>query len=262
MKKTHKSKILTVALGASLCWGIGSGTAVAGNVLTSDDCIKCHTNAPQAIAAKGAKHKTEVTCTDCHQGHPPTIKDIIPQCSMCHEGKPHYELANCLSCHADPHAPLDINLAEGITDACLTCHTGQNEQLRKYPSKHTELSCTACHDSTHGRIPDCLQCHDPHASGQVMADCLSCHKVHMPTEVAYGEDMDSRQCAACHDSAYNLLINSQVKHAEVACATCHQSVHKMVPQCQDCHGVPHPAGLMSKFPKCGDCHGIAHNLNK
>jgi hypothetical protein len=35
----------------------------------------------------------------------------------------------------------------------------------------------------------------------------------------------------------------------------------MVPKCQDCHGVPHAAGIMSKFPKCGDCHGIAHDLN-
>ena len=251
-----------MALSAAICWGVGTGTAAAGAVLSSDDCIKCHSTAPQTIAEKGGKHKTEVSCTDCHQGHPPAVTDIIPQCSMCHEGESHFNLENCLSCHTDPHAPLDIHLAEGITAACLTCHTDQNDQLQKYPSKHTELSCTSCHDETHGRIPDCMQCHEPHAQGQVMADCLSCHKVHMPTEVSYSEDIDSRHCAACHEEAYDLLINSKVKHAELACATCHQDYHKMIPKCQDCHGVPHPAGLMAKFPTCGSCHGIAHNLNK
>jgi hypothetical protein len=34
-----------------------------------------------------------------------------------------------------------------------------------------------------------------------------------------------------------------------------------VPKCQDCHGTPHPAGMMAKFGKCGDCHGIAHDIN-
>jgi len=45
------------------------------------------------------------------------------------------------------------------------------------------------------------------------------------------------------------------------CAFCHQEKHKMVPKCQDCHGMPHPAGIMAKFPVCGECHKIAHDLN-
>jgi hypothetical protein len=35
----------------------------------------------------------------------------------------------------------------------------------------------------------------------------------------------------------------------------------MVPACQSCHGVPHPAAMMAKFTKCGECHNIAHDLN-
>ena len=45
------------------------------------------------------------------------------------------------------------------------------------------------------------------------------------------------------------------------CAFCHKEKHKTVPKCQDCHGTPHPAGMMAKFGKCGDCHGIAHDIN-
>ena len=61
--------------------------------------------------------------------------------------------------------------------------------------------------------------------------------------------------------AFNLLVASKAKHKTLLCVTCHQEKHKMVPKCQDCHGVPHAAGMMSKFPKCADCHGIAHDLN-
>ena len=32
-------------------------------------------------------------------------------------------------------------------------------------------------------------------------------------------------------------------------------------ECKDCHGAPHPAGIMARFPRCGDCHKIAHDLN-
>lgn len=264
MKNSQKRslKILaSMALTVTLCWTAGSGTAKANAVLSNDDCIKCHAAAPQTIDSKGGKHKTDVSCMDCHQGHPPTTADIIPQCNMCHEGEPHFALENCLGCHRDPHAPLDIKLAEGITDACLTCHTDQYDQLQKHPSLHTELSCSECHNA-HGLIPNCMQCHEPHIDNQQMAECLACHKVHMPADVAYAEDIPSTQCAACHDTAYDLLVNSQVKHADLACATCHQDTHKMIPKCEDCHGVPHPAGLLAKFPTCGDCHGIAHNLNR
>jgi hypothetical protein len=35
----------------------------------------------------------------------------------------------------------------------------------------------------------------------------------------------------------------------------------MIPECEGCHGTPHPAGIMAKFTKCGDCHHTAHDLN-
>src|SRR3954462_9997100 len=67
--------------------------------LTSDDCIKCHSTEPADIAQAGGKHKTDVSCNECHTSHRPTSKNNIPECSNCHTGKPHYELKNCLGCH-------------------------------------------------------------------------------------------------------------------------------------------------------------------
>jgi hypothetical protein len=83
----------------------------------------------------------------------------------------------------------------------------------------------------------------------------------MPTKVTYAADTDSKYCAACHSKQHKLLSASQAIHSTFSCAFCHQEKHKMVPNCKDCHGEKHPAGIMAKFPRCGDCHKIAHDLN-
>ncbi len=257
-----KWKSVLVALaGMAMCCASAQVMAQEDAVsLSQDDCQKCHDNAPKDIEARGGKHKTAVGCMDCHQGHPPKNQDIIPECSMCHMGKEHFELDDCLRCHSNPHAPLDLQLAGGITDPCLTCHTRQREQLEEHESSHTGLDCTSCH-SKHGLIPECIQCHEPHSDKMGQEDCGRCHQAHMPLVVTYSEDIANIHCAACHDDAYELLKNSPTKHGDLNCATCHQAKHKMVPKCQDCHGEPHPESILSKFETCGDCHGIAHDLN-
>ncbi|MDA8163893.1 MAG: hypothetical protein M0017_02510 [Desulfobacteraceae bacterium] len=234
---------------------------VAAPELSNDDCIKCHAGPPKDIQEMGGAHRTKVSCTDCHQGHPPAVTDNIPKCSNCHKGKSHFELKGCLSCHSNPHKPLELTLKGNITEPCLTCHTGQITQLRENPSAHTKLACTTCHEK-HGQKPECMKCHQPHQPEMTMADCTSCHKAHMPLQVTYGKETPSKQCAACHAAAYQLLTASHAKHSQLTCATCHQEKHGMVPKCADCHGAPHPEGMMAKFSKCGDCHGIAHNLTK
>lgn len=83
----------------------------------------------------------------------------------------------------------------------------------------------------------------------------------MPKNVAYNEKTPSKDCAACHKKAYDLLSASKFKHSKLACVACHQAKHKMVPQCQSCHGTRHPAAMLAKFPNCGFCHSIAHDLN-
>lgn len=254
---------------STLVFLIGMAVSLAANQvmaqenavsLSQDDCGKCHDNAPRDIADRGGKHKTAVGCMDCHQGHPPQVQDIIPECNMCHTGNKHFELDDCLRCHSNPHAPLDLQLAGGMTDPCLTCHTSQRNQLEEHESLHTQLDCTACH-SEHGLIPDCIQCHQPHSDEMGQEDCSRCHQAHKPLVVAYEESTPSIHCAACHNQAYDLLQASSTKHHDLNCAACHQARHKMIPECQDCHGEPHPAGILSRFESCGACHGIAHDLN-
>ncbi len=229
--------------------------------LVPDDCSKCHDAAPAAIEAKGMAHKTDVGCTDCHVGHPPRDADIIPKCDMCHSDTPHFELPNCAGCHSNPHTPLEIAFSDDVTDPCLTCHTEQMDQMKVTPTLHKEQPCSSCH-STHLEIPNCTRCHEPHSADMVQQDCLTCHKAHVPVPVAYPDTIPNVQCGSCHDTALDLLMASKAKHKDVTCVDCHVAEHKMIPMCQDCHGVPHPQAIMVKFPTCGDCHGIAHDLSK
>ena len=237
-----------------------SAAEKAAAALTADDCVKCHAGPPADVAAAGAKHQSEVTCLDCHAGHRPAVKNNIPKCSQCHEGKPHYQEKNCLECHRNPHKPLTISFGGKVTGPCLACHTEQIKQLREHKSRHTSLFCSNCHD-VHRKVPECVKCHRPHSAEMAQADCGKCHRAHQPSVVAYGAEVPNKDCGACHRKAVDLLAASPAKHKAVACVKCHASVHRTVPACEQCHPKKHDARLMKKFPKCGTCHSVAHDLN-
>lgn len=231
--------------------------------LSSADCIKCHSSVVTTVDSKGAKHKTAVNCMDCHRGHPPMVakEEIIPACSDCHSGKPHYEIEGCNTCHSDPHAPLEMELASNITGPCLSCHPGQGQELKQHPTLHSKLACTACHRA-HKQVPPCMSCHRPHSEQMENPDCLTCHPAHQPLTITYGPDMPSAHCAACHQGVSDRLIGGNTKHSALSCAFCHKEKHKMIPACEVCHGSPHPPAMTAKFKDCNACHIDAHSLGK
>ncbi len=113
-----------------------AGEIAAAPALLDSQCVHCHPQQPETIAANGKKHKTEVGCMDCHVEHPPQGADAVPECSMCHEGEPHYDLEKRGSCHPDTHAPLDLKMHGEITGPCLTCHKQQGDEVHAHPSAH------------------------------------------------------------------------------------------------------------------------------
>jgi predicted CXXCH cytochrome family protein len=241
---------------------LGSAALAAQPVLTVDDCVKCHSEEPAQITANGASHKTEINCLECHRGHRPSSPNNIPQCSECHSGNAHYEVSEpCLSCH-NPHQPLKISIVGEQKQVCVSCHADPEKQMVDNPTQHATFSCNFCHADTHGNIPECVSCHEPHSATMTQADCAACHKAHMPLAVSFPDSTASELCAACHDTVLATLSASKTKHSQLLCATCHAGKHKTVPACTDCHGQPHPKAMHERFPKCGDCHGIAHDLNK
>lgn len=255
------------AVGALLLLASMPATAAFGEdpVLSVDDCVKCHTTIVHQVQEAGNKHKSEVTCLDCHDGkHPPGVErgSLIPQCTNCHEGQPHFGLQNCLGCHTNPHQPLNITLVgEGQKAACQTCHPAVVEEIDTHVSAHAGFACSFCHEK-HGYKPNCLDCHDPHREGQTFENCVTCHQAHQPLTLAFVKPPENADCGACHGDIRTKLESGKTKHAEFQCVFCHADKHGIVPECTNCHDAPHSAELLGKFNSCNDCHMTAHNLLK
>lgn len=256
--------VTVLNIGALLCWANVRNAEGADAVLKNDDCAKCHAAIVQQVDQAGNKHKTEVACLECHAGtHPPGVAEgsLIPLCSTCHEGQPHFQLENCLGCHRNPHEPLNIVFGDNVKAACDTCHSGVVQEINTHQSAHAAVDCSFCHDR-HGFKPDCMDCHEPHMSGQQYAACVTCHQVHRPLELAYGGDIPNSDCGACHSDIGSALEAGTTKHAGFQCVYCHADKHGNVPECQSCHGTPHNEQMLSKFPSCNECHQSAHSLLK
>jgi hypothetical protein len=252
---------IVLALAAAGSWlPAFSGISPARAEFPAMNCAPCHADAVRDMKTSGGKHRA-VPCTGCHLAHPPDGGNAFQSCNRCHlkTKRAHFELGGCLRCHKNPHTPLNISFSQ-IKGACLSCHPAQVAQLREHKSRHSALECSACHD-IHRKVPECTRCHKPHSADMAVADCKLCHRAHQPVPVAYASDVPSKDCGACHRKALDLLSANTSKHRELGCASCHAGRHKTVPACRDCHGSPHPEGIMARFPACGQCHGVAHDLN-
>lgn len=235
----------------------GQGSETVHARVRAEDCAKCHEAIVLTLQLKGKAHQP--LCMECHQGHPPADMEVVPSCGRCHRDEDHFALPGCVSCHTDPHQPLEISFTRDLTAPCLTCHTRQEEQLRANPSVHSRLACSACH-TFHGQIQPCQNCHLPHSDTMVAGSCGGCHQAHMPLVVSYGENVVSEDCGSCHQEVYQTLATTWSKHRSVPCVRCHAGRHGMIPDCRDCHGVPHPPEIWDKFKECRDCHAAAHDL--
>ncbi len=253
---------LVVGISAFLVYS-GSAPAQTKVVLSGNNCVKCHARRVIDIAAAGGGHKS-VPCSGCHACQPSGVKKPNAPCSTCHLKlrNAHFEIERpgCLNCHTNPHRPLNISLKDAGKDACLSCHWPESLQLTNNESKHTALDCSKCHD-VHGKIPQCIQCHKPHL-GKIVGNCKPCHlHAHRPKVEAFPDVAPSTDCGSCHKIVADLFNATTSKHKNLACAFCHQQRHRVQPACQDCHGTPHPEGILAKFPECGMCHNSAHDLN-
>ncbi|SHI77255.1 hypothetical protein SAMN02745165_00822 [Malonomonas rubra DSM 5091] len=223
------------------------------------DCDKCHQKELTDIAEAGLGHKTDISCTDCHNGHRPKNFENIPKCSLCHQGSEHYQLQQCLICHNNPHRPREIVLPKKAHQECMSCHKTQGIELAENPSYHSDLVCTDCHVE-HGQLPPCMSCHKGHNEQMTEEACSLCHQPHKPLAVSYAATTPSSDCSGCHPQAAKELSASGSKHSSLNCAACHPQQHKKILECSDCHGRLHADEILNRFPNCGGCHGSAHNL--
>lgn len=233
--------------------------------LTTLECARCHFSVFTEIRDHGGRH--QLACGFCHQayhtwrpGRP--WSEVVPQCGSCHGDFHGPAFQSCLGCHTNAHAPLDsLTDMEVLAQACGTCHAPQAEEVRQFPSAHTEVACNECHYDRHGTIPTCLECHaEPHTPFQDNSGCLGCHPVHAPLQITYGDEVANPTCEVCHQGVAKTMDQSSQKHAALYCVYCHADRHRFVPSCRDCHAQPHKQSLLQKFSGCGECHGDPHAL--
>jgi predicted CXXCH cytochrome family protein len=231
--------------------------------LANDDCIKCHTQEVSLILDKGMKHRSEVSCLDCHETHPPEGGSAISACGLCHatSDRSHFALKSCNECH-NPHSPLDIDFAktDSVALVCIGCHDSVGDQLTDFPSMHSDLDCTECH-SRHDSWQSCLDCHTAHTEEMDYDVCLRCHTPHAPRVVKYNADVPNAWCSGCHGAVVSQLAANPSKHQTLRCVYCHKDQHMMTPSCETCHGQPHASIMHKKFPNCRECHIGPHNLD-
>lgn len=230
--------------------------------LTVAQCGQCHTAYFKAIKEEGGRHQFD--CQNCHQkfhAYNPNRgnwAEIMPQCSSCHTLPHGPKQTECLACHANPHTPKNVVMGDRLNKNCADCHASPVEQLQKFPSKHTQVACSACHTS-HGYIPSCFMCHEGHYKEQPLESCLPCHPVHRPLEIVFQKNVELKTCSGCHDKVFGVWSGSRSKHAKVSCVDCHKQ-HGKIPNCSECHGAtPHNASLHEKFPNCLTCHLDPHD---
>jgi hypothetical protein len=230
--------------------------------LVEGDCPKCHSYKIKKIKNAGGKH-AEVACLDCHpRQHVPEKGSTVAACENCHFEQPHYEIKDCLHCHADPHMPM-ATLRDPVKPArveCLSCHGDVGKEMQQAEGAHAQLYCTRCH-KRHEYLPECLDCHNPHMRSQPAAACKRCHRPHNPQQVNPAGWVPAIFCGACHRKEREYLASTTSKHSVITCVYCHEGPHPSKPRCHDCHVLPHDLALHRQYRGClSDCHGDAHRL--
>ncbi len=288
-------------------------------------CMKCHARIEEVHQKviegrlwEEAAHQIP-SCSDCHSPH----KIRAPSDGRGMSNR------DCLSCHGKPDltAQRDGKAVSMFVDetahakgahgrvACAQCHSEvQLSHLRPCDTVKSKVNCSVCHaavvetyqTSIHGQLaarndpdaPECLDCHDRHATQSrrwpasntfprnVPTLCASCHrageKAAVRIELEAGKDIVesykmsthgvgllqsglvvTATCADCHTAHGELPPSdpkSTVNKANVAetCARCHQGIVDVFKA--SIHGKGEaPEG--KELPNCEDCH-TSHDISR
>jgi hypothetical protein len=266
----------------------------AGNRISAENCLACHTLLKERIQAHQGLHARAEhrDCIQCHSDHHGRDFELIHW----KEGKENFD-----------HSQTGYNLEGAHTrQKCGACHQAKNiVDKEKLLAKKKDLNrtflglnreCLSCHIEEHRSQldKDCLKCHNmenwkpapqfnhartrfPLTGKHQLVDCRKCHPPvrdnRFPDDPDYLKfsGVQFARCLDCHEDFHRGRFGT-------GCETCHttagwrsgkfanfdhdktrfplQGRHKVV-QCQSCHPSGKPRqGL--KFKKCTDCHRDYH----
>ncbi|MEW6221226.1 MAG: hypothetical protein AB1634_17060, partial [Thermodesulfobacteriota bacterium] len=258
-------------------------------------CVQCHTSSRQPVIDTIAAGilGTQVSCDNCHSGHPNPAADhnnlgTVAACSSCH-ASPDFtaiaaqHLGQCGVCHASTKAAVTATIAVGVgatgtLQDCLDCHSGDAGSAVVHATTfagiepahnnvQADASCAGCHATTGvERLAqhrnDCAVCHGSTntvvqaaiAAGATTAqNCAACHK----TGGAVLHGTNNASAAAAHDS-FAASGNCSTCHAQ-ATAEARLALHQACVQCHTSSRQPVidaiAAGILGTLVSCDNCHG-------
>jgi hypothetical protein len=284
---------------ASACF-IAAALAVAGCSKAQDihdtpdvkgqPCVNCH--APAFVSAANPKHVGVFpeTCGSCHNTKkwipatpsgslvdhpwfPLANKHASVTCAACHTKG--YQLGDtptdCVGCHQkDYDATKNPSHAGLFPTTCNGCHndsgwvpatvsagTMVNHPWFPLANKHSNVACAACH--TKG-----------YQLGDTPKDCAGCHQNAYDTAMNPPHAGLPTMCSGCHTdmgwqpSSFVHPWTLDGKHATTPCASCHTGTPPRYPgtptACAGCHSadfqtaVGKVSGHSAFAQTCADCH--------
>lgn len=197
---------------------------------TASLCVTCHdmTDAPLKNAHNGIT-QFKGSCLVCHKGHSSTKEKLLIDAKK----HPPYEEKSCDACHESPSKTGELRLSADLSDTCLACHDGRDEEKSGETKPHlpkNDVQCADCHSGhlihSKGMLKfesgkACQQCHteipdmnhpqhrhpshlkgskDPLREGAEF-DCATCHDPHASTTAKkklMRGDFQLKMCLECH----------------------------------------------------------------
>ncbi|EJF07506.1 hypothetical protein ThvES_00003440 [Thiovulum sp. ES] len=238
----------------SLSRAIHSEHAKIETVNTKETCYKCHPG-EETNCFRGAMSGGEIECQSCHG----TMSAVSSS-----SRSPWNDVPDCQSCHHDGERETTAVTDYGtgtlrstlISDTRFATNSGKTF---KESVGHGDLSCSACHGSTHAIYPstkaeDNLQNERIQGYSGTLSNCASCHEENIYTAnggphrihqigsswVRNHEDVAERSgtssCTACHGSDYRGSGLSEMFETRTLDGKTFQKGDKI--GCYDCHNGP------------------------
>lgn len=220
----------------------------------SETCSGCHEEIARQVArtVHGAERM------------PARVEKALWGCEGCHgPGKAHAESGG------DRSKILRLSEAspEARSEACLSCHGGQDERINFRRSEHraSQVSCDACH-SPHGEVV-----HDRLLRKEANELCFSCHgEKRNDFALAFHHKVPegAMQCIDCHNQHGGFSQQQRLFGTDRACLKCHtdkqgpftfEHLALRLEGCTGCH-LPHGSNnprLLTRSEQrfvCLECH--------
>ncbi|MCC6672606.1 MAG: cytochrome c3 family protein [Planctomycetes bacterium] len=237
----------------------------------SEGCVRCHGEAPSALAA---------ACVVCHAA----VGEQMTKRRGLHGTLAAATAKACGSCHREHHGD-EVALVDakafakaGVAEPERYDHAGLDFGLT---GAHAGLRCVACHRRAEARVlaqgeqrylgltQRCADCHEDKHRGALGEDCAACHGQELPFPQVAALEHDprfplrgghaGRACRDCHAAEGGHSLEALASRRERgdtvpvrACASCHANPHA-----PDAQGVA--AGtrrlVLARSEECGRCHG-------